>query len=47
VADFKVGHSIDQNKNELVNLVLIYPWKLFFDGSAYRGQGVGVVLDSP
>jgi hypothetical protein len=47
MADFKVGHSIDQNKNELVNLVLIYPWKLFFDGSAYRGQGVGVVLDSP
>jgi ribonuclease HI len=28
--------------------VSIYPWKLFFDGSACReGQGVGVVLISP
>jgi hypothetical protein len=48
VADFIIGHSIYQNRDELVNLVLIRPWKLFFDGSACReGQGVGVVLISP
>jgi ribonuclease HI len=48
VADFIVGHSIDQNSDELYNLVSIHPWKLFFDGSACReGQGVGVVLVSP
>jgi ribonuclease HI len=48
VADFIVGHSIDQNRDESCNLVSIHPWKLFFDGSACReGQGVGVVLVSP
>jgi hypothetical protein len=48
VADFIVGHSIDQNINESCKLVSICPWKLFFDGSACReGQGVGVVLVSP
>jgi hypothetical protein len=48
VTDFIVGHSIDQNSDESYNLVLIYPWKLFFDGSACReDQGVGVVLISP
>jgi hypothetical protein len=48
VADFIVGHSIDQNSNESCNLVSIHPWKLFFDVSACReGQGVGVVLVSP
>jgi hypothetical protein len=48
VADFIVEHSIDQNSDESCNLVSIHPWKLFFDGSAYReGQGVGIVLISP
>jgi hypothetical protein len=48
VADFIVGHSIDQNSNESCNLVSIHLWKLFFDGSTCReGQGVGVVLVSP
>jgi hypothetical protein len=48
VADFIIGHNIDQNKDDLFNLMSIHPWKLFFDGSAYReGQGVGVVLVSP
>jgi ribonuclease HI len=43
VADFIVGHSIDES----CNLVSINLWKLFFDGSACReGQGVGVVLVS-
>jgi hypothetical protein len=48
VAYFIVGHSIDQNSDESCNLVSIYSWKLFFDGSACReGQGVGVILVSP
>jgi hypothetical protein len=47
VVDFIVAHSIDQNSDKSCNLVSIYPWKLFFDGSACReGQGVGVVLVS-
>jgi hypothetical protein len=47
VADFIVGHSICQNKDESCNFVSIRPWKLFFDGSTYReSQGVGVVLIS-
>jgi ribonuclease HI len=45
VADFIVGHSIDQNSDESCILVSIHPWKLFFDGLVCReGQGVGVVL---
>jgi hypothetical protein len=48
VADFIVVHSIDQNGDESCNLVSIYPWKLFFDGSVCReGQGVEVFLVSP
>jgi hypothetical protein len=48
VADFIVGHCIDQNTDESCNLVSIHPWQLFFDGLACRkGQGVGVVLISP
>jgi hypothetical protein len=48
VADFIVGHNIDQNIDESCNLVSIHPWKLFFDGSACReGQGVGFILISP
>jgi hypothetical protein len=48
VADFIVGHNIDQSNDGSCNLVMIHPWKLFFDGSAYKkGQGVGVVLISP
>jgi hypothetical protein len=48
VADFIVGHNIDQNNDESYNLVSIHPWKLFFDSLVCReGQGVGVVLVSP
>jgi ribonuclease HI len=48
VADFIIGHSIDQNRDESCNLVSFSPWKLFFDGLTCRkGQGVGVVLISP
>jgi hypothetical protein len=36
VADFIVGHSIDQNDDESCNLVSIHSWKLFFDGSTCR-----------
>jgi hypothetical protein len=47
VADFIVGHSIDQNSDESYNLVSIRPWNLFFDGLACgEGQGVRVVLIS-
>jgi ribonuclease HI len=48
VADFIIGHSINQNSDELYNLVSIHPWKLFFDGSACReSQGIGAALVSP
>jgi hypothetical protein len=48
VANFNIGHSIDQNSDGSCNLVSIHPCKLFFGGSACReGQGVGVVLVSP
>jgi hypothetical protein len=48
IADFIVEHSIDQNSGESCNLVSIYPWKLFFDGSTCRGgQGIGIVLILP
>jgi ribonuclease HI len=47
VADFIVGHSINQNSDGSCNLVSIHLWKLFLDGSVYReGHGVGVVLIS-
>jgi hypothetical protein len=47
VADFIVGHNIDQNNDESCSLVSIHPWKLFFEGSTCREcQGVGVVLIS-
>jgi hypothetical protein len=48
IADFIVGHSIDQNNDESCNLLSIDLWKLFFDGFTCReSQGVGVVLISP
>jgi ribonuclease HI len=48
VVDLIVGHSIDQNKDDLFSLVSIHSWKLFFDGSTCLvGQGVVVVLVSP
>jgi hypothetical protein len=48
VVDFIVGHSIDQNSDEICNLMSIHPWKLFFDGLTCReDQGVGVILISP
>jgi ribonuclease HI len=46
VADFIIGHSIDQNSDESCNLVSFHPWKLFFDCLACR-EGLGVVLISP
>jgi hypothetical protein len=48
VADFIVGHGIDQNSDESCNLVSIHPCKLFFDGLTCReDQGIGVVLILP
>jgi hypothetical protein len=47
VADLIVEYSIDHNNDESYNVVSIHPWRLFFDGSAYReGQGVGIILIS-
>jgi hypothetical protein len=47
IADFIIGHSINQNIDESCNLLSIHPCKLLFDGSACReGQDVGVVLIS-
>jgi hypothetical protein len=37
LADFIIGHSIDQNNDGSCSLVSICPWKLVFDGSACRG----------
>jgi hypothetical protein len=36
IADFIIGHSIDQNRDDLFTLVLIHPWTLGFDGSTSR-----------
>jgi hypothetical protein len=48
VANFIIGHSIDQNKDDLFSLVSMHPWELFFNGSACReGQGVKIILVSP
>jgi hypothetical protein len=48
VADFIIEHNIYQNSDESYNLLLIRPWKLFFDASACReGHGAGIVIISP
>jgi hypothetical protein len=48
IADFIIGHSIEQNVDESCNLVSIRPRKLFFDDLAWREvQGIGVVLILP
>ena len=48
VANFIVDHSISDRDDNVINIVSIRPWKLFFNGSSCReGQGVGIVLISP
>jgi hypothetical protein len=48
VADFIVQHSIDKQLDLDVGYVTFTPWKLHFDGSAYRsGCGAGIIVMSP
>ena len=48
VANFIVDHRVSDENDIEVDYIDIYPWELYFDGSACReGQGVGIVLVSP
>jgi hypothetical protein len=48
VADFIVGHRVDNQLDLNVGYVTFTPWKLHFDGSVCKdGCGVGVVIISP
>jgi hypothetical protein len=48
VADFIVEHQVDIEHDLDVGLVLLTPWKLYFDGSVCSdGQYIGIVFISP
>jgi hypothetical protein len=48
VNDFIVEHRVDIEHDLDVRLILLIPWKLYFDGSACSdGQGIGIVFISP
>jgi ribonuclease HI len=48
VTDFIVEHWVDIEHDLDVVLILLTPWKLYFDGSACSdGQGMGIVFISP
>jgi hypothetical protein len=48
VANFIVEHRVDIEHDLDVGLILLTPWKLYFDGFACsNGQGIGVVFISP
>jgi ribonuclease HI len=48
VADFIVEHRVDIEHDLDVGLILLTPWKLYFDGSACSdGQDIGTVFISP
>jgi hypothetical protein len=48
IADFIIEHRVDIEHYLDVGLILLTPWKLYFDGSAYSdGQGVGIAFISP
>jgi hypothetical protein len=48
IADFIVEHQVDIEHDLDVGLVLLTPWKLYFDGSVYSvEQGIGIVFVSP
>jgi ribonuclease HI len=48
VADLIVEHRVDIEHNLDVDLVLLTPWKLYFDGPVCSdGQGIGIVFISP
>jgi hypothetical protein len=48
VADFIIEHRVDIEHDLDVSLILLTPWRLYFDGSACSdGQSVGIVFISP
>jgi hypothetical protein len=48
VNDFIVEHRVDIEHDLDVRLILLIPWKLYFDGSSCSdGQGIGIVFISP
>jgi hypothetical protein len=48
VADFIVEHRVDIVHDLDIGLILLAPWKQYFDGSACSdGQGIGIVFISP
>jgi hypothetical protein len=48
IADFIVKNQVDIEHDLDVSLILLTPWKLYFDGSACSDvQGIGIVLTSP
>jgi hypothetical protein len=48
VADFIIEHRVDREHDLDVGLILLTPWKLYFDGLACSdGQGVVIVFISP
>jgi hypothetical protein len=48
VADFIVEHQVDIEHDLDVGLVLLTPWKLYFDGLVCSdGQCIGIVFISP
>ena len=48
IANFIVVHWIGDKHDIGIDLVLLVPWRLYFDGSVCtNGQGVGIVYISP
>jgi hypothetical protein len=48
VADFIVEHRVDIKHDLDIGLILLTPWKLYFDGSACSDrQGIGIIFISP
>jgi hypothetical protein len=48
VADFIIEHRVAIYHDLDVSLILLTPWKLYFDGSACSdGQGIGIAFISP
>jgi len=48
IVGFIIEHRIYDMHNIDIRLVLLVPWRLYFDGSVCsNGQGIGVVYISP
>jgi ribonuclease HI len=47
IADFIIEHQVDIEHDFDVGLILLTPWKLYFDGSVCSdGQGIGIIFIS-